>query len=249
MRIPRPHSPFSDILWDCLDSAGTGSGDAWQQISGESFPTKVPLSLRTQNPSQRSSLFVNKWLEQHLLHTQEHIWTYQRWCLVRARLAAVVWELFYAAVWGWFFLLLRSPVGFHGILCVAAPLRLLENCSVCSVRKWTRYSCLSAALLRKHWCSFPPSISVYLCPWQRRQVVHIKWLRWLIIHDHLNKLQNAPWHFYWRQSTADETNVFLSGAIMTIKVSSGTWDQYLMTRLPPVRVSEISGNSSVFFTS
>lgn len=169
-------------------------------------------------------------------------------CSVGAVLVVFTTHLhFYASVWGWLFLLLRSPLGFHYILCVVVPLSLLENCSVCSFRKWTRHSCLSVALLWKHWCPFPPSISVYLCPWQRRPVVDIKWLCWLIIHDHLNKLQNAPWHFYWRQLTADETNVFLSGAIMTIKVSSGTWDQCLMTRLPPVWVTEISEDSSVFF--
>lgn len=118
---------------------------------------------------------------------------------------------------------------------------------ICSFRKWTTHSCLSVALQRKHRCPFPLSISVYLCPWQRRPVVDIKWLLSLIIHDHLNKLQNAPWHFYWLQTTADETNVFLSGAIMTIKVSSGTWDQCLMTKLPPVWATETLEDSSVFY--
>lgn len=78
-------------------------------------------------------------------------------------------------------------------------------------------------------------------------VVDITFLCWLIIHDHLNKLHNAPWHFYWRQLTADGTNVFLSGVIMTIKVSSGTWYWCLMTRLHPVSATETLEDSSVLY--
>lgn len=74
---------------------------------------------------------------------------------------------FYVSVWGCLFLLLGSPLGIRYILCVVALLCLLENSSICHLRKLTTHSCLSVALLRKHWCPFPLSISVYLCPWQR----------------------------------------------------------------------------------
>ena len=80
-----------------------------------------------------------------------------------------------------------------------------------------------------------------------RPVVDIKCLCCLIIRDRLNKLQNAPWHFYWRQLTTDGTNVFLSGVIMTIKVSSGTRDRCLMTGLHPVSATETSEDSSALY--
>lgn len=60
-----------------------------------------------------------------------------------------------------------------------------------------------------------------------------------------NKLPNALWHFYCCQSTADVTNVFQSGAIMTIKVSSGAQDEPLTTWLRPVSATSAPGASSL----
>jgi len=104
------------------------------------------------------------------------------------------------------------------------PLYPPRCCSVCW--KTAAFVLSGSGLLihvqRKHCCPYPPAISVYLCPRQWEggggSVVDIKCLDWLIIHGHLHKLHNAPCHF---QSTADGTNVFLSGVIMTIKESSG----------------------------
>lgn len=106
-------------------------------------------------------------------------------------------------------------------------------------------SCLSIFLLRKHRCPFSLSVSVYLCPQLQRPEIDIKRLSRLIFHDHPNQLQNALWHFYCCQSTADVTNVFQSGAIMTIKVSSGTRDEPLTTRLRPVSDTNAPGASSL----
>ena len=70
---------------------------------------------------------------------------------------------------------LEGPLGFHYILCVVAPLCLLENSSICPFRKSTTHPCLSVAL-RKHQRPLPLSISVYLCPCQQGPVVDIKCL-------------------------------------------------------------------------
>lgn len=227
----------------------------------------LPLSLETQNPNVNfhacKLCLVSLWIDGFLClfwtlspHTgactgasAPMLCEGQSCCAcVGAVLVVFATHLhFYVLAWRWLFLLLESPLGFRYILCVVALLCLLENSSICPFRKRTTHSCLSAALLRKYQCPFPLSISVYLCPRQRGPEVDIKCLCRLIIHDHLNKLQNAPWHFYWRQSTADGTNVFLSGTIMTIKVSSGTWNQCLMTRLRPVSAAETSEDSSVFY--
>lgn len=158
-------------------------------------------------------------------------------CCVGAGLVVFASHLhFYTSVWEWVFLLLQSPKGFHYILSAfTALLCLLGNEKKQYLSSGSQLLIyISIALPRKRRCLFSLSVSVYICPQGWGPVTHIKCLCWLIIREHLNKLQCDPWHFYWRQLTADVTNVFLSGAIMTIKVSSGTWDQCLMMNLHPV---------------
>lgn len=151
---------------------------------------------------------------------------------------------FYVSVWGWIFLLLETPLGFLYILCAVALLYWLGNSSICPFRQEVYLVMCFRCSPKKTLVPLPLSISVYLPTRQQGPVVGIKYLCQLVIPDHLNKLQNAPWHFYWRQLAADGTNVFLSEAIMTIKVSSGTWDQHLMTTLCPASATATSENSS-----
>lgn len=238
-------------LWDCFHHVGRSSGDIWLAANIMCTISYIPHihshSHYKHKILMRTFMLFSLWIDDFLrlfwashrlvsthrsLHGHISVLCERQTCSACVGAVLVVFAShlhFYVSVCGWLFLLLESPLGSHYVLCVVALLCLLENSSICPFRKRTPHSCLSVTLLRKHQCPFPLSISVYL--WQRWPVVDIKCLCWLIIHDHLNKLQNAPWHFYWRQSTADGTNVFLSGAIKTIKVSSGTWDQCLMTRL------------------
>lgn len=140
---------------------------------------------------------------------------------VGAVLAVLATHLhFYVSVWGWLFLLLGSPLGVRYILRVVAlfagkqqHLSFQEvDCSFMS------FPCSP----KKTLLPLPPSnIRIFMSMTVGGgggSVVDIKCLYWLIIHGHLHKLHNAPCHF---QSTADGTNVFLSGVIMTIKESSG----------------------------
>lgn len=149
---------------------------------------------------------------------------------------------------GFSFCLQRVLLGF--LFCILCRSVCWKTAAFVPVRKRSRtlpIHAFSVALPKKNTQrSLNLSLSVYLCPWQQGPVVDIKCLCWLITHDHLNKLQNALWHFYWRQSTAKRTNVFLSGAIMTIKVSSGTWDQRLMAALRPVSATKTSLDSYRF---
>lgn len=177
------------ILWECFHSAGSSSGDTWLTANircALSLHTSDSLPLQTQNPNESSHAcrvrLFSSWIGGFLrlfwasrvrlalsrsVHGHISAGALGQTCCVcvGAVLVVLVTHLhFYVSVWGWLFLLLQSPLGFSYILCVVALLCLLENSSVRPFRKWTAHSCLSVALLRKHWCLF---LHQYLCIYVR----------------------------------------------------------------------------------